>query len=875
MSIKPANDVGVGSRPRFVLFFLRRHTDWFVLAVGLVLTVGATLYLGSSVNKAAERKFRAYSDNIHKLISHRLDDHVRILQSGAALFNASDGVTREEWRIFTQTQKIDTQLPGIQGFGLSLLIPSAELPRHIQEIRRKGFPAYTLKPDGDRKWYSSIIFLEPFSDRNLLAFGYDMLSEPIRRVAMEQARDTGVAALSGKVVLLQETTRDVQAGTLMYFPVYRKGMPTATTEQRRAAIYGWVYSPYRMNDLMQGILGNSNLEQDTHIHLQLFDGVQPSPQNLLFERKHPDGHHLWDAVRFTRQIPIDFNGQRWTLFLKQGGKWYLTGEYTHVWFTLASGTIISLLLFTLFRNLTGTRAEARRMAEEMTLELRSERQRLANILDGTRAGTWEWNIQTGEALFNEQWAAIIGYSLDEIAPARIETWMRYAHRDDLARSGALLDSYFRGESDYYECESRMKHKDGHWVWVLDRGKIASWSDDGRPLWMFGTHQEITGRKLMEENLWNERAFLRNLIDSAEDLVYFKDQNGLYLCCNKASERFIGISEREQIGKSDFDLIEHELAELVVRHDKEVMESGRSHRSEVWIALRNGDKVLLDTVKTPIYGSDNQLIGLVGISRDVTAKKEAELFLTQAKDTLEIEVLARTAELKHAYEELHKISFKLAWAEEKERERIAGELHDQVGQSLLLAKMKVDELADEVSADELRTSAEKAAELIRTSIQDIRSLTFKMRPLLLDSPDIETNLRWLCTSLNEDYNVSINFTGTDTTIPLAHKLRETLCRVVRELLLNVIKHAQTAHAVLSLQTDDRNLTLRVIDQGVGFSYFGAVNKHANVGGYGLLSVRQRIEWIGGTLAVESIPGRGTEVTVVVPLQQSHNEWGINI
>jgi CHASE1-domain containing sensor protein len=90
------------------------------------------------------------------------------------------------------------------------------LPQHIQKIRQEGFPGYKICPEGDREIYSSIIYLEPFSDRNLRAFGYDMFSEPVRRKSMEQARDTNIAALSGKITLVQETGKQVQAGNLMY-----------------------------------------------------------------------------------------------------------------------------------------------------------------------------------------------------------------------------------------------------------------------------------------------------------------------------------------------------------------------------------------------------------------------------------------------------------------------------------------------------------------------------------------------------------------------------------------------------------------------------------------------------------------------------------
>jgi diguanylate cyclase (GGDEF)-like protein/PAS domain S-box-containing protein len=136
----------------------------------------------------------------------------------------------------------------------------------------------------------------------------------------------------------------------------------------------------------------------------------------------------------------------------------------------------------------------RKHAQEL---LAAERQRLAYILEGTNVGTWEWNVQTGEAVFNERWAEIIGYTLAELAPVSIETWTKFAHPDDLQVSSDLLEKHFRKELPYYECETRMHHKDGSWVWVLDRGKVATWTEDGKPLAMSGTHQDITTRKRAE------------------------------------------------------------------------------------------------------------------------------------------------------------------------------------------------------------------------------------------------------------------------------------------------------------------------------------------------------------------------------------------
>ncbi|MCP3889231.1 MAG: sensor domain-containing diguanylate cyclase [Desulfobulbaceae bacterium] len=129
--------------------------------------------------------------------------------------------------------------------------------------------------------------------------------------------------------------------------------------------------------------------------------------------------------------------------------------------------------------------------------LQKDRWRLQSILNGTNVGTWEWNIESGETVFNERWAEIIGYSLEEISPVSIETWMEYANPVDLKDSNQLLERHFKGELEYYEVECRMKHKDGYWVWVFDRGKVFSWTDEGKPLMMFGTHQDISERKRTE------------------------------------------------------------------------------------------------------------------------------------------------------------------------------------------------------------------------------------------------------------------------------------------------------------------------------------------------------------------------------------------
>lgn len=141
------------------------------------------------------------------------------------------------------------------------------------------------------------------------------------------------------------------------------------------------------------------------------------------------------------------------------------------------------------------------------------------ILDSGDAGIWLWNVQTGETIFNDKWADIIGYSLQELLPVSIETWLSFAHPDDLSKSEQLLNAHFKGDSERYICEARMKHKQGHWVKVLDKGKVQSWDENGNPEWMLGVHIDITEQWLKEREIEFLHAKLQKFTDNLPGFVY--------------------------------------------------------------------------------------------------------------------------------------------------------------------------------------------------------------------------------------------------------------------------------------------------------------------------------------------------------------------
>ena len=178
----------------------------------------------------------------------------------------------------------------------------------------------------------------------------------------------------------------------------------------------------------------------------------------------------------------------------QNVEYFLKAENNIIWFnasiTLVEDTNTEILV--VIRNIN--------KFKEIEFQLEKERKRLENIIDSNNIGTWEWNVQTGESIFNERWAEIVGYTLDELKPINIDTWLKLIHPEDVEKSTNTLNAHFRGESNQYECEVRMKHKKGNWVWVLDKGKALSFTPKGEALIMFGTHTDITERKAFERKI---------------------------------------------------------------------------------------------------------------------------------------------------------------------------------------------------------------------------------------------------------------------------------------------------------------------------------------------------------------------------------------
>lgn len=358
---------------------LIRFLPFLVLAVSLIVTH----QLWQDARQNAMQSLQAdFDSRVHEAVMHverRMATYEQVLRGAKGLFAASVSVERDEFHAYASALRLEENYPGIRGMGFALIVPPQQKQRHIDAIRKQGFPDYTIHPEGAREIYTSVIYLEPFDERNRRAFGYDMYSDlehprdgdtapGLRRAAMERARDSGRAAISGKAVISgkvrllmeMETDKQVQAGFLMYLPVYKNGASLDTLAERRANIVGWAYAPFRMDDLMNSMFNGHTAGLD----IEIYDGDELSGRTLMHDSSR---HGAGISPLFRAARSLDIVGHKWTMAIHSlpGFEMRLDREKPQIVANAATGVslLLALLAWLLVRDWKHTLQTGKYFAE--------------------------------------------------------------------------------------------------------------------------------------------------------------------------------------------------------------------------------------------------------------------------------------------------------------------------------------------------------------------------------------------------------------------------------------------------------------------------------------------------------------------------------
>lgn len=310
---------------------------YFVFTISLIATCVITYYFYSSAKTIDSQRFTTEVTKVRNAINTKLETYLALLRASRGYFKSSENVDKKSFEDFVSSLRLREIYPGIQGIGYSIIFTQAEKAELEKRMLEEGHQTFSVRPDTPRDEYQSIIYIAPIDDRNLRAVGFDMSSEPTRKLAIDTARDSGVYAITGKVLLMQDTETP---GFLIYLPVYKSEDIPQTLEERREKIQGFIYSPFRANEFVKDVLKELS---NKSITFKIYDENRDE-NNLL---AIGNAEEKSGSTSFIEESRIELNNRHWVIvytptsaFTSQSLVWW-----TPIIFIL--GLTFSVILFVL------------------------------------------------------------------------------------------------------------------------------------------------------------------------------------------------------------------------------------------------------------------------------------------------------------------------------------------------------------------------------------------------------------------------------------------------------------------------------------------------------------------------------------------------
>ncbi len=433
-------------------------------------------------------------------VEQRIATYELMLRGVQSLFAANGTIDGDRFRRYVSALNLDANFSGVHAVGVVEWVPAARKASHIADMRQGGIPDYAIHPDGLRQDYAPIIQREPSVGQTRSSPGFDVWSDPVRRSAMERARDSGMAALSGKVHLLIDTDADLRPGFIMYLPIYASGKAQDNLVQRRANIIGWVYASFRMHDVMASLYG----EQPPGVSLAIYDGVEPLEAALLHRTSDANNRRAPALISANEYLVVD--GHDWMLTMSANDEFRSRLGRNAEALIAGTGTGLSLLLALLTWLMMTGRERAMRLASAMTRELRENEEKFRAIADCTVNLEIWWGPDGKPRWINPSVEYYTGYTVAECM-AMPDFARTLIHPEDFSRVAPEFKKGLQG-SRGDDLEFRCVRKDGSLLWLSvswvpisnQKGDFIGFRTSGR---------DITERKKSEEKI-RELAFYDTL-----------------------------------------------------------------------------------------------------------------------------------------------------------------------------------------------------------------------------------------------------------------------------------------------------------------------------------------------------------------------------
>ncbi|MGF6602946.1 diguanylate cyclase (GGDEF)-like protein/PAS domain S-box-containing protein [Paraburkholderia sp. GAS448] len=586
-----------------------------VLLPALILSagLGVTWTVWDHERQASRREVlsqfdSALGDAVSR-IEQRMATYEQMLRGVQAMFVATGTLDRDKFREYVRAINLDANFSGIQGLAVVQWVPAADRDAHVAAMRQLGLTHYTIRPNGLREDYAPIVQREPYVGGSRSVLGFDVWASPVRRQAMEESRDAGMAIVSGKVQLAVDTGEDAQPGFVMYLPVYARGEPLDTVAQRRAHLLGWVSASFRMRDVIASLYG----EQPAGLSLTIYDGVQPSAAALLYHSSGAKGQHPDSTVSASEYLVV--NGHNWMLSMTAHNDFKTRFGRNAETLIACTGTGLSLLLALLAWVMVTGRSRAMRLASKMTSELRESEEKFRAIADCTvNLEVW-WGLDGKPRWINPSVEEYTGYTVDECM-AMPDFAGTLIHAEDRPRVVPELLKGLQGlRGD--DLEFRCVRKDGSLVWFS-----VSWVPihDARGVFtgIRTSGRDITERKQVEAEL----RIAAVAFDSLEGMMV-TDANGTILRVNSAFTECTGYTADEVVGRTPRILQSGYHDAAFFREMWNSIHRVGGWQGEIWDRRKNGEVYPKWLTIAAVTGSDGAVTHYVGTHHDITERKIAE------------------------------------------------------------------------------------------------------------------------------------------------------------------------------------------------------------------------------------------------------------
>jgi len=449
---------------------------------------------------------------------------------------------------------------------------------------------------------------------------------------------------------------------------------------------------------------------------------------------------------------------------------------------------------------------------------------------------------------------LIGFAKDEVIGKSLAE-IGLLSAGQLSKAKANLKKAATGELSSPN-EYTLKRKDGTYISVEVRTfpvKI------GGKMLTLGIARDITEHKQAEEAVLEERDRAQKYLDIAAVMFIALDGQGNVTLVNKRGCKLLGWDEPEIVGKNWFENFQPENTKEHVKAVFLKLITGKIAPVDYYenpILCRDGSQKVIAWYNTALKDGSGNIIGTLSSGQDITERKQAEKKL-----------LDHQAQLKS-------LASELSLAEERERHRLATELHDQISQSLVISKIKLDQLRKSSASDELTKALGEVCNYLGRIIDDTRTLTFDLSyPILYELGFEAAVSEWLADEIRQKHGIETEFENDGLLKPLDEDIRILLFRDVRELLVNIVKHAQAHKVKVSVRRVDGHIHVSVEDDGVGFDPVEMTSTAAQKAKFGLFSIRERLEQLGGLIEIDSEMGRGTKITMTAPLKNESESGGV--